>query len=407
MAKAPTPQKEVKTGKWVCRSMETYKGVTWRCTGGSRKGKAEAKQRWQANYEAKIAEINGEQDKRAGKITLKKAMTDWYDLYMRGKVTGGRKRSERTIQTDICTMGQIFDALGNINACDIDSDRLQRYFNDLAASGLADSTIHKRWILLGQFFSWQNPRNNPMALCSKPHSERIVAIDDDLSQKTAYTDDEMYKLTQALAAMDDSTVQHRRAQMLIVIMWQFLRVGEAIELRAKDVDIERGIIHIRRQYDERHKIVVYPKDNSRRDVAISQQCRHILAAACGDKRPDDLLFTGNQNGHDRRMLRSATLDTLTAACKAAGVARHTVHDLRHDGISYLVRHGVKAQTIQRWAGHADLTVTLDVYYRDTGVDDAGDKSIMTGCAGMGTAQIQMMMASLAAELQARGVQMPA
>ena len=73
---------------------------------------------------------------------------------------------------------------------------------------------------------------------------------------------------------------------------------------------------------------------------------------------------------------------MTAACKATGLTRHHVHDLRHNGISYLVCHGVKAQSVQKWAGHSSLSVTLDIYYRDTSEDDYSDKDIM--CYGSNT-----------------------
>ena len=86
--------------------------------------------------------------------------------------------------------------------------------------------------------------------------------------------------------------------------------------------------------------------------------------------------------HDGRVLRNAARDTLTVACEATGLIRHHVHDVRHDGISYLVRHGVKAQSIQKWAGHSSLSVTLDIYYRTTSEDDSSDKDIM--CYGSDT-----------------------
>ena len=67
---------------------------------------------------------------------------------------------------------------------------------------------------------------------------------------------------------------------------------------------------------------------------------------------------------------------MAAACQEAGLERHVVHDLRHDGISYYVRQGVKPQSIQKWAGHSSLSVTLDIYYRSTGDDDPIDRGIM-------------------------------
>lgn len=374
--------KEAATGKWIAKTHEEYKGVKWICTGISRKGSAEARKSWKANLEKKIAEIDGKVAIKDGRVKLKQAMPEWYDLYMRPKTTHGRPRSQRTIQTDESTMAQIFEALGNKLVCDLDSDTLQAYFQNLAQNGVGDSTIRKRWILLNLFFAQRNPLNNPMKLCTKPQvkADKKYTVENEETEvfATAYTDVEMERLESMLRHFPGSSLQKERALMLCVILWQFLRIGEAIELRVKDVDLETDTLYIRRQYDERHKQVVIPKDNSKRDMPISKFCRDILAEACEGKGSEELLFRGDiTNGHDGRMLRSAALDTLAEACKLADLERHKVHDLRHDGISYLVRKGAKPISIMRWAGHKSLTVTLDIYFRDTGEDDPADRLLMT------------------------------
>lgn len=374
--------KEVGTGKWIVKTREEYKGVKWTCAGYSRKGSAEAKAAWKANREKKMAEIDGKAAVKEGRVKLKQAMTEWYDLYMRSKTTHGRPRSQRTIQTDESTMAQIFEDLGDILVCDLDSDMLQTYFQGLVKKGLGESTIRKRWLLLNQFFAQRNPRDNPMQLCTKPQVQTdkkyMVETEDVEEYTTAYTNGEMERLEKVLRHFPGSSIQKERALMLCVVMWQFLRIGEAIELRVRDVDLETDTLYIRRQYDERHKQVVIPKDNSKRNLPISKHCRDILVEACGRKNEDDLVFEGEENQHGRRMLRNAALDTLTEACRIANLERHKVHDLRHDGISYMVREGAKPTSIKRWAGHKSLSVTLDIYYRDTAEDDEEDRELMTG-----------------------------
>ncbi|MCD7995146.1 MAG: site-specific integrase [Clostridia bacterium] len=170
---------------------------------------------------------------------------------------------------------------------------------------------------------------------------------------------------------------------LVVIMYQFLRVGEAVELRVKDIDFDKDKIHVRRQYDEQHKLIVPPKWGSRRDIPIASVCRDILENACDGKQPNELVFSsGALNSdmieHGGHILRGGLRRVINVACEHAGLEKHTIHDLRHDGISWIVRRGAHPQSVQKWAGHKSLSVTLDRYFRHTTEDNPEDMALMTG-----------------------------
>lgn len=40
----------------------------------------------------------------------------------------------------------------------------------------------------------------------------------------------------------------------------------------------------------------------------------------------------------------------------------SLHDLRHTGISYWLRHGKNIKRISRVAGHSDVSITMRIYY---------------------------------------------
>lgn len=356
----------------------------------------QAKKAWQKNREKRMRQIDGEEDKKFGRVKLKKSMTDWYDLYKRYEVKNGRPRSERTIKTDEDTMKQIFSKLGEKQLCDIDSDMIQKYMLSLVSDGVSQSTIKKRWNMLSMFFEHENPGGkNPMLRCKCPESEKkkvdLTADDIMIDSKSAYTDAQMKLLANELSRPFDlhCNGQHEEhgyayGKLLVVVMYEFLRISESTELRVKDIDWEKNVIHIRRQYDELHKKVKPPKYGSRRDVPIMEECRDILKAACYGKEDDELLFTAGifvsvkRLEHEGRILTNGLRNNLSRACKKLGLENHTPHDLRHDGISLCVRKGAKPQSIQRWAGHKSLSVTLDKYYRHTGTEDADDMAIVTG-----------------------------
>lgn len=141
------------TGRFVYKTQESYKGVEWTCKGSSMENITQAKKAWQKNRERRMRQIDGLENKKYGRIKLRVAMTDWYDLYKRYEVKNGRSRSERTILTDEDTMNQIFLVLGDKNVCDIDSDEIQKYLLSLANDGLSQSTIKKRWNMLESLVS--------------------------------------------------------------------------------------------------------------------------------------------------------------------------------------------------------------------------------------------------------------
>lgn len=386
MAKAPKPYYENKTGKFICKARETYKNITWSCTGTSRKSESEARKAWQKNYERKIQEIDSKINIKEGKVKLANALPEWYDLYKRNEIgKGGRPRSQRTVRTDLDTIKQLLSSLGRYCISEIDSDMLQKYLIQLVENGNSQSTINKRWHMLSMYFNHIYPaENNPMNRCKRPESTNqgclwSISDDDEPADKKAYTDTEMQKLVLELSKPYNTHSKWHTGDRgysvgpaLIICMYEFLRVGELVELRVKDIDFQRNIIHIRRQYDEQNKLVVPPKYGSRRDIPIMADCRNFLINACLNKTENDLLFqagkiyTPHSLAHEGRILRGRLRDSLNTACARAGLERHTIHDLRHDGISHMVRIlPDDPYSVQQWAGHRSLSVTLDKYYRHT------------------------------------------
>jgi len=373
------------------------------CNGTSTKSKAKARVAWQKAKERKIAEIDGAADLKAGKVKLSKDLTDWYDAYKRHSRSGGRPRSARTIQTDEDTIKQLNISLGDLLVCDIGNDTIQWYFLRLVQQGVSQSTIKKRWNMLFMYFRHKYPDNgNPMTRCIMPQSEAgfntISVHDEDRDEPTgklAYTAIEQIRLAAELSkpynvhsGWHTADRGYSTGAPLIICMYEFLRIGEVVELRVKDVKWNDtgsgGMIWIRRQYDEAHKIVTPPKYNSKRKVPIMAECVAILRMACEGKQPNDLLFESgciynpDKLRHEGRFLRGRLRDNLNAACERVGLERHTIHDLRHDGISRLVDMGVQPQSVQRWAGHKSLSVTLDKYYRHSGTENEVDLVLVSG-----------------------------
>lgn len=134
------------------------------------------------------------------------------------------------------------------------------------------------------------------------------------------------------------------------------RLGEAHGLRWRDVDFNRGMVHIEHQLSPDGKLVS-PKNGEDRRVPMNSALRDTLvemrndAAKCGRAAPDDRITQVDK-------CRAA----LSHACKVVGCAQITHHHLRHFFITSCVEAGVDFKTIASWVGHRDGGVLIGTTY---------------------------------------------
>lgn len=124
-----------------------------------------------------------------------------------------------------------------------------------------------------------------------------------------------------------------------------LRASEAVHLRVRDIDGERGIIRVE-----------HGKGGKGRNVMLSGQLLAILRVYWRLARPEVWLFPGRDETKpiDVQVLYSAC----RSACAAAGIdKRVTVHTLRHSFATHLLESGTDIRIIQVLLGHNNLSTT--------------------------------------------------
>jgi integrase/recombinase XerD len=124
-----------------------------------------------------------------------------------------------------------------------------------------------------------------------------------------------------------------------------LRASEAVHLKVRDIDGERGIIRIE-----------HGKGGKDRNVMLSAQLLAILRVYWRLARPEVWLFPGRDETKpiDVQVLYSAC----RSACAAAGIdKRVTVHTLRHSFATHLLESGTDIRIIQVLLGHNNLSTT--------------------------------------------------
>ncbi|WP_093582659.1 tyrosine-type recombinase/integrase [Geodermatophilus amargosae] len=92
---------------------------------------------------------------------------------------------------------------------------------------------------------------------------------------------------------------------------------------------------------------------------LDEQSPRRLVEARAGKSSDDLVFTAPRGGVI--MLRNWRRRLFDPALRRAGLGDVTPHELRHTAASLAVAAGANVKVVQRMLGHANATMTLDVY----------------------------------------------
>lgn len=172
------------------------------------------------------------------------------------------------------------------------------------------------------------------------------------------------------------TLRHLEGRILRPIVSFLLgtsaRRGEALALRWKDIDFDKGVIRIERSLEQtkgRLRFKAPKTKNGRRNVSISpwliaelrahrvRQQERRLSIGMG-RAPDDSLVFARWDGSVRA---PHWLTQKFALAMAALQIDCTLHGLRHTHVSQLIAAGLDVLTISRRIGHASPAITLGVY----------------------------------------------
>ncbi len=155
-----------------------------------------------------------------------------------------------------------------------------------------------------------------------------------------------------------------------------LRLSEALQLKPKDIDSERGVVRVR-----------HGKGNKAREVPICPQMIERLRRFWEHHKNRQWLFPGvgrgwKQSGitqaeamgrSDKAMSCSAVQMTMRIIRKSSGVQKpFTVHTLRHSFATHLLEDGVSIRQVSRYLGHSELKSTL-VYLHVTELSEQGGR----------------------------------
>lgn len=191
-------------------------------------------------------------------------------------------------------------------------------------------------------------------------------------EKDVYTCDEVMSILSALAS-DNVPIQYR--SIFNLLAYTGMRRAEALGLEWKDVDLRKGIIHIKRTSNYRNKntgtYTDTPKtDKSVRTVDVPKNVTSILfelyayqaeeQSKAGDQwKETDRLFT-QWNGEP--IHPNTPYTWLKRFCERENLSFKGLHSFRHAlATQAIVSAKIDVSTVSRMLGHSNTSTTLNIY----------------------------------------------
>ena len=131
-----------------------------------------------------------------------------------------------------------------------------------------------------------------------------------------------------------------------------LRVSEIINMKIKNIDLDRKQVHI-----------VSAKGKKDRYVPLSDHLIRGIKRYISAEHPTTFLFTGNTKdakGFDSRYSQRGVQWAVQSISKKAGILKdvHT-HTLRHSYATHLLEDGVNILQVQKLMGHERVETTME------------------------------------------------
>jgi integrase len=243
---------------------------------------------------------------------------------------------------------RVLPELGRARLADISRPDVQRFADDLLATGLNPSTLAGTIQPLRLIFGHAVHRGD---LAANPcDGLRLPAV---RSRRERAADPS--EAAALIAAVPDED-----RMIWATATYAGLRLGELQALHADDIDLATGIIRVERGWDAKEGVIELKSKAARRRVPILAALRDTLL--------DHLARTG-RSGAELAFGRTASQpfdpstvqDRGDAAWRKARLKRITPHGCRHSYGSILIAAGVNAKAVQTFMGHSSITVTYDIY----------------------------------------------
>ena len=288
------------------------------------------------------------------KVTLGLFLAGWLEL-IRGRVRPS------TYESYELNVRRINEHLGALSLIQLAAPDIQATYRRLHDRGLTDYSVRQVHSLLDRALRHAIQcgliSRNPAALVFSPRPRR--------REMTALSAEQLMRLL-------EHALGQRLQPLLVILGTAGLRIGEALGLRWRDVDLNAGRLVVRQALQRRRGaglVFVEPK------TARSRRTVHLAAIGIGalleqslwqsqqsqqwaNWKESGLVFTSLSGGPLEPGVVNETLSRLLLEAELPHVR---VHDLRRTKASTVLEAGVHPKLVQDLLGHRTIAVPLDTY----------------------------------------------
>lgn len=263
--------------------------------------------------------------------------------------------------------------LGKYKVEDVTAVLVQSWIGKLVDKGLSYGSIRLAHTVLSgimeQAVTWNIVSKNP---CANTELPKQLKVNKRNKPKKVFTADELQTF---LTGVEGDPRYKRWLALVHVLLSCGLRPGEAGALAWPDVDLEAGVLTVRRAMEQAPTgtswvIRESPKTEAGfRTIALPESTVEVLRkhrrsqavermAIGPDWKGQDLVFTLSNGGpvYPQNMNR-----LWRVLCSIAGVKYIPVYGARHTATTMELLAGVNPKTISKRRGHASVAFTLDQY----------------------------------------------
>lgn len=144
-----------------------------------------------------------------------------------------------------------------------------------------------------------------------------------------------------------------------------LRFAEALAITPGDFDFKRHSLTIDKTWDYRNTVGGFKKTKtitSNRTISLDWQILGMFKPEVENLPEDEPIFVEKGSaGYYKRIFSSTANRELSNICKNLGLPHITMHALRHTHASVLLANGVSINAISERLGHANVSITQEVY----------------------------------------------
>ena len=330
------------------------------------------KQKWFSGYRTKreaekamtekIAEISKGDYIEPSRQPFRDLLREWLEVDVRNRLSG------RTYDMfEYLIRVYIVPRIGDVPLDKLSPLHIQKFYNDLldtekirGGGKLSPTTIRHIHKAVYSSLKW----GVRMRIVPRNVAENVQPPKRRKSEIKVWTQEEAAEFLSVCKG-------HRLYAFYYLALSTGMRRGELLGLRWEDVDLERGIIMVRRTLVRKgtsYEVEEEPKTaSSRRSIHISPQTIEVLKQH-RTKQKEELLRLGMTNPEyvflsiaGKFIEPSYVRKTFRKLIEKAKVPLIRIHDLRHTHATFLLQQGVHPKVVSERLGHASISMTMDLY----------------------------------------------